>query len=102
MAETTATQRNSLAAFTMIFAARVMQDASPTDVPPNFMTCNDFFIWLFWRAGALLRPSPLHSIANGLPWLKSAPGSSIVRQERRLSPPCHYHDICYIRATRHR
>lgn len=54
----------------MIFAARLMQDASPTDVPPNFITCNRFFISLFCECGktnptvveAPLSLPPLHTL----------------------------------------
>jgi hypothetical protein len=44
MADTTATQPLCRAPSAMIFAVRAMQDASPTDVPPNFITCNRVFI----------------------------------------------------------
>lgn len=54
----------------MIFAARLMQDASPTDVPPNFITCNRFFISLFCERGKInptvveapLSLPPLHTL----------------------------------------
>jgi hypothetical protein len=70
MAETTATQRSSRAASTTIFAARLMQDASPTDVPPNFITCNLFFISLVCECGKInptvveapLSLPPLHTL----------------------------------------
>jgi hypothetical protein len=38
MAETTTTTEPSDAADFTMAAARAMQDASPTEVPPNFMT----------------------------------------------------------------
>jgi hypothetical protein len=44
MAETTATQPLSVAAFAIICAVLAMHDASPTDVPPNFITCSRGFI----------------------------------------------------------
>jgi hypothetical protein len=40
IAETTATTAFSRAACATICAARVMHEALPTDVPPNFITCN--------------------------------------------------------------
>lgn len=54
----------------MIFAARLMQDASPTDVPPNFITCNRLFISSFASADkftptvvdALLSLPPLQTL----------------------------------------
>ena len=44
IAETTATQPPSFAAFAIIWAVLAMHDASPTDVPPNFITCKRAFI----------------------------------------------------------
>src|SRR5258708_4752618 len=44
IAETTATTAFSRAACATICAARAMHDASPTDVPPNFITCTCDFI----------------------------------------------------------
>jgi len=44
IAETTTTQLFSLAACAIICAVRAMHEASPTDVPPNFITCNLGFI----------------------------------------------------------
>jgi hypothetical protein len=44
MAETTAMQPLSFAAFAIICAVLAMQAASPTDVPPNFITCSRGFI----------------------------------------------------------
>src|SRR5215469_8020090 len=44
MADPTATQRPSAAPLTMICAVRAIQAASPTDVPPNFMTRSRVFI----------------------------------------------------------
>src|ERR1700730_6572175 len=44
MADTTTTQGFSLAALAMICALRAIHVASPTDVPPNFITCSAEFI----------------------------------------------------------
>jgi hypothetical protein len=46
MAETTATQRAPCAPAQMICAARAMHSALPTEVPPNFITCNRVVIAL--------------------------------------------------------
>ena len=54
----------------MIFAARLMQDASPTEVPPNFITCNRLVISSFASADkftptvvdALLSLPPLQTL----------------------------------------
>src|SRR3984957_8841044 len=43
MAETTTTTSLSCVAALMMSAALWMQDASLTDVPPNFITCRSFF-----------------------------------------------------------
>jgi phosphosulfolactate phosphohydrolase-like enzyme len=40
IAETTATTAFSRAACATICAARAMHEALPTEVPPNFITCN--------------------------------------------------------------
>src|ERR1700683_941119 len=45
IAETTTTTAPSRDASRTIWATRAMQAASPTEVPPNFMTRNDFFIF---------------------------------------------------------
>src|SRR5580704_12767773 len=45
MAETTATTGPSLEASATIFATRWIHAASPTDVPPNFITCRGLFIF---------------------------------------------------------
>src|SRR5208337_1246763 len=46
MAETTATHGVFRAAAATICAALAMQEASPTEVPPNFMTCKRDFMTL--------------------------------------------------------
>jgi len=61
MAETTATHGTFLAAAATICAALAMHEASPTDVPPNFMTCKRDFM--------ALRPA-----ADGLSSFCKAPG----------------------------
>jgi len=50
IAETTATMGPSAAAPLTIFATRAMHEASPTDVPPNFITRNGFFMYQEDRA----------------------------------------------------
>jgi hypothetical protein len=40
IADTTTTQELSLAALATICAVRAIHVASPTDVPPNFITCS--------------------------------------------------------------
>src|SRR5215472_10544172 len=104
MADTTATQRCSLLASTIIFAALAMHDASPTDVPPNFITCSRFSIPLLecgkftpTPVGASLPPSRLHALAGeALTLVRS--GSSIVRLHVPCSPakPPMQHRTAYI------
>jgi hypothetical protein len=52
IAETTETTAFARAASATICAARAMQAASPTEVPPNFITCN--FVFSFPAMGALM------------------------------------------------
>jgi hypothetical protein len=52
IAETTTTTALSRAALAEISAARAMQEASPTDVPPNFMTTSVEFM-LIMPAGPI-------------------------------------------------
>src|SRR5215472_6156543 len=63
MAETTATQFPARARAAMIWAARRIHAASPTEVPPNFMTCKADFIRLpFTGDRACLAGRPCLSI----------------------------------------
>src|SRR5436853_3368340 len=66
IAETTATQPFSFAALAIICAALAMQAASPTDVPPNFITCKRAFIPSQLHRGfdSPVRYKPHHSDHN--------------------------------------
>src|SRR5215471_2975689 len=64
MAETTATHFPALAVSATICAARAIQAASPTDVPPNFITCRADFMnsrSYSWPAGLEALVQPYHS-----------------------------------------
>ena len=45
IADTTATQLRPFAPSAMICAVLAIHNASPTDVPPNFITCNCAFMF---------------------------------------------------------
>src|SRR5690348_6971787 len=64
MAETTATTALFRDASARIFATRLMQAASPTDVPPNFITCKGLFIFSRIRRNSIGK------------WLENRPSAS--------------------------
>src|SRR5229473_2960790 len=67
IAETTAATAFSCAACATICAARVMHEASPTDVPPNFITCTFDFIFTLSPPAQAGREGPGHHLTCRIP-----------------------------------